>query len=44
MKPEESISRLLINSDTSPAEIDDLRIYQGALSAKQIKDIYTKTK
>jgi hypothetical protein len=44
MKPGEALSRLKILTDGYSSEIDDLRVYQGALSPKQIKEIYTNTK
>jgi hypothetical protein len=44
MKPEVSIKGLKILTDGASSEIDDLRIYKGALSSKQINNIYANTK
>lgn len=44
MKPEETINRLEIYTDSYPAEIDDLGLYEGTLTSKQVKDIFINTR
>ncbi|MFA5184598.1 MAG: LamG-like jellyroll fold domain-containing protein [Patescibacteria group bacterium] len=43
-RPEDRISRLVITSDSDGSEMDDLGIYEGALSAAQVRQIYLTTK
>jgi hypothetical protein len=44
MKDGEEITHLKVTSDGYSSNIDDLEVWEGALSASQIKAIYANTK
>ncbi|MFA5155704.1 MAG: LamG-like jellyroll fold domain-containing protein [Patescibacteria group bacterium] len=44
LRDTDRLSRLQLTSDSDGAELDELRLYEGALSPAQVRDLYLSTK